>query len=80
MTIYEYTCESCGQVSEILVHNYSDPEKPVCSNCGSTEMHKIMSAPSFLKENLPHGGKTCCGRTERCETPPCSSGRSCCHG
>ena len=49
-----------------------------CSNCGSLDMEKIMSAASFLDDGPNRRpGSTCCGREERCSTPPCSTGGVC---
>ncbi|MBN2123068.1 MAG: zinc ribbon domain-containing protein [Deltaproteobacteria bacterium] len=77
MPIYEYRCESCGSVSEYLVGMGND-EPIACRQCGSRDMNRILSASSFAlqsSERLP--GRTCCGREERCETPPCSTGGTC---
>jgi putative FmdB family regulatory protein len=76
MPIYEYRCQSCGQVSEVLVHGFENGN-PMCPNCGSHDLDKLLSVPSVLKENSHHSGSTCCGRTERCDKPPCSSGGKC---
>jgi putative FmdB family regulatory protein len=77
MPIYEYQCESCGAISEYLVKTGNE-ETIKCKKCNSREMHRILSASSFMLQSsnrLP--GKTCCGREERCDTPPCSDGRTC---
>ncbi len=79
MPIYEYKCQSCGQVSEVLVHSFNSTGNPACPSCGSHDLERLVSVPSVLKESLHHSGTTCCGRTERCEKPPCSSGEGCCH-
>ncbi len=80
MPIYEYRCESCGNVSEYLL-GFGDDEQVTCRQCGSRDMSRILSASSFSFQSpgrMP--GKTCCGREERCETPPCSGGGSCRRG
>jgi putative FmdB family regulatory protein len=76
MPIYEYRCQSCGQVSEVLVHGF-DSGTTECPGCGSHDLDKLLSVSSVLKQNSPHSGSTCCGRTERCDKPPCSSGGTC---
>jgi putative FmdB family regulatory protein len=75
MPIYEYRCKVCGKVSEILTHSYNN-RAPECS-CGSRDLEKLLSVPSLLKEQSGVGGTTCCGRAERCETPPCGTERGC---
>jgi putative FmdB family regulatory protein len=77
MPIYEYKCRSCGQVSEFLVHSWSESEDLRCPKCGSHSLDRLLSIPSLLKEKSNPPGSTCCGRTERCETPPCSTGGHC---
>ncbi len=43
-------------------------------------VEKLPSAGHRLAASHGNGGHTCCGREERCETSPCSTGGSCCHG
>ncbi|MBW1666912.1 MAG: zinc ribbon domain-containing protein [Deltaproteobacteria bacterium] len=80
MPIYEYRCKSCGAISEFLTGVGKD-EPISCKQCGSFEMERVLSVSSFSfgsGERAP--GRTCCGREERCETPPCSSGGGCRRG
>jgi len=77
MPIYEYRCKACGSVSEYLV-GVGGGEPVQCKTCGSEEMNRILSAASVsVGSSNRMSGHTCCGREERCETPPCSSGGSC---
>lgn len=77
MPIYEYKCQSCGQVFEFLAHSWSESEDQRCPNCGSHSLDRLLPIPSLLKEKANPPGTTCCGRTEGCETPPCSIGERC---
>ncbi|MBW2031000.1 MAG: zinc ribbon domain-containing protein [Deltaproteobacteria bacterium] len=80
MPIYEYRCKECGQVSEYLTNTGGD-QVVACKNCGSHRMEKLLSVPSLLSRNAERiPGHTCCGREERCETPPCSDGGTCRRG
>ncbi len=45
MPIYEFKCESCAHIDEILM-KMSDPAPEKCSVCGA-KVHKIMSQSSF---------------------------------
>ena len=47
MPIYEYKCNDCGQIFEILTTSSSNAEPPQCHNCQSTKVNKIISAGSF---------------------------------
>ena len=80
MPIYEYRCEACGAVSEYLV-GLGEDEKIRCRVCGSDGMIRMLSAPPYtLHSSARMPGPTCCGREERCETPPCSDGEACGRG
>lgn len=76
MPIYEYRCRSCGQVSEVLVQGFFSPREPKCPECGH-DMERRLSSPSLVAKKDKNSGKTCCGREERCEKPPCSSDNHC---
>lgn len=80
MPIYEYKCKDCGKVSEFLVGVTKDMSEIKCNFCGSKNLDKIISG-SFISTSGhiigSQGGKTCCGRDERCDTPPCSDGGVC---
>jgi putative FmdB family regulatory protein len=76
MPIHDFRCRECGHVSEFLLSHSSENNKPFCQSCGSRDVERLMSAPGLLR-NLTTSGTTCCGRTERCETPPCSGGEKC---
>ncbi|MEW6615806.1 MAG: zinc ribbon domain-containing protein [Thermodesulfobacteriota bacterium] len=78
MPIYEYRCSQCGQVSEILAGIGSHSDLSLCKSCGSSNLEKLMSVSSFVsKDSSRPSGTTCCGREERCDTPPCSGGNRC---
>jgi putative FmdB family regulatory protein len=46
MPIYEYQCQACGAVFEIL-QKISDPLLKKCPECGKSKLKKLLSAPSF---------------------------------
>ncbi len=77
MPIYEYKCQSCGQISEVLVHSFNSTGNPRCPSCGGQDVERLLSVPSLVMEKGKPSGSTCCGRTERCDKPPCSSGGKC---
>ena len=77
MPIYQYRCHECGEVSEFLLYSFSEGMDLVCSACGSHNLERLISAPSLLKSSNTTPGATCCGREERCESPPCSTGEWC---
>lgn len=77
MPIYEYRCHQCGAISEFLVGIGSKNSFLSCKQCGSFQLEKMISVSHPLKGEKRASGHTCCGREERCSTPPCSTGGSC---
>jgi putative FmdB family regulatory protein len=45
MPLYEYQCESCGHIFEII-QKYSDPPIEACPECGGP-VQKVPSAPAI---------------------------------
>ena len=80
MPIYEYKCRDCSKVSEFLVGVTNDIIEIKCSFCNSKNLDKTFSQ-SFISTGGriigSREGKTCCGRTDRCDTPPCSDDGVC---
>jgi len=77
MPIYEYRCNDCGATSEFLVGIGSDVETLNCKQCGSSQLEKVLSVSHSVMSEKRSPGHTCCGREERCATPPCSTGGTC---
>ncbi len=80
MPIYEYQCKNCGKVSEYLVGVAQEEIEIKCKLCGSKKLNKIFSKSNISTSGHligSQGGKTCCGRDERCDTPPCSDSGIC---
>jgi putative FmdB family regulatory protein len=76
MPIYEYRCEKCGEVSEVLI--LGEQEAPVCAQCGSGDLVKLMSAHNTPGSSRPFAAPAaggCCGSPGSCGTPG-----SCCSG
>lgn len=46
MPIYEYQCQACRSLHEVL-QKVSDPLLKKCPECGKSKLKKIVSAPSF---------------------------------
>lgn len=78
MPIYEYRCNACGAEVELLVRGNA---AVVCPHCGALLTERLLSVPARVtSRTFIEAGRTCCGREERCDTPPCSAGEGCCHG
>jgi putative FmdB family regulatory protein len=80
MPIYEYQCNKCSQVSEILT--IGKENSPACSACGSGDLTKLMSAhntigstPSFAAA----GDCSSCASSNGCGAPgACGTMGGCC--
>lgn len=48
MPIYEYKCDDCGSVSEILVRNTQNPAAVTCSDCQSDNVSRLVSVPGAV--------------------------------
>ena len=78
MPIYEYRCRNCDATFESLVRG---GDVVTCPHCGGSALDKLLSAPVMLSGRTARpAGRTCCGREERCDTPPCSEGGECRRG
>ena len=76
MPVYEFKCHGCSTVSEIFVRSIHGPEVH-CPECGCEDMEKLITSSYMIKTESQAPGSTCCGRSERCERPPCSTGETC---
>jgi len=79
MPLFDYMCQECGELSELLVSAGGDD--PKCRTCGSENLKKLLSAHSSLsgssKGNLPGPGDTpCCGSSPM--EAGCAGPGSCC--
>jgi len=78
MPIYEFKCLNCGQIFEIFFKSIEDFSRPQCPHCQSKNTEKIFSTPARVSVSSTRpSGLTCCGRSERCDTPPCAVNGSC---
>ncbi|MCK4235165.1 zinc ribbon domain-containing protein [candidate division WOR-3 bacterium] len=76
MPLYDFKCKECGKVTEFLVQKSNESLK--CPNCGSERLEKLLSIPATIRMgDSSTRGTTCCGRNERCDTPPCSETGTC---
>ena len=76
MPIYEYKCQDCGQVSELLV--LRKDEEVSCKSCNSQNLEKLISAHNTVGSNgdfMAHSAGSCCGNPNSCGNPG-----SCCSG
>ncbi len=76
MPTFEYICEKCGTFERSQGMN--DPAIDACPNCGGKVERLISGGAGFVMGGRSRpAGHTCCGREERCDTPPCGDGECC---
>ena len=80
MPIFEYRCDNCGEISEVLV--LGKEEMSSCRECGSTNFTKLMSAHNTMSASAPFtpaADCSSCGSHSACGSPGmCGSLGSCC--
>ena len=74
MKIYEFKCEDCGSIFELLK---DESVKLSCQACGSVNIKRLFSSPLLVKDYAKSEGRTCCGRDERCSAPLCGENGTC---
>lgn len=84
MPTYEYQCLSCGKRHEVQ-QAISDESLTQCPECGGQVKRLITGGGGFIMKgggaaggkrssggcSLETTGRTCCGRDQRCDKPPC---------
>ncbi len=74
MPIYEYKCNGCGTVSEIL-HKSMDTKTVNCSKCDSTDLSKLVSVPGAVmtkeRNSVPTDVPPACPNQDRCGVSSC---------
>lgn len=81
MPTYEYECRTCGLRLEKR-QSAEEAALTQCPQCGGKLRRLMSGGAGFVIKGSGHeacslkqGGKTCCGREERCGKPPCGDHR-----
>lgn len=69
MPIYEYECKTCDETIELLLRTTT--EKPICPECGESELEKVLSRPA---SPAVQGGGLPVSSGESCGAPRCCGG------
>lgn len=73
MPIFEYRCEQCGHVMEVLQKSRK-ATKQTCAQCSSTDMKKLLSGFAVRQ------GSTSSPACDSCEAAPACGGGMCAGG
>ena len=81
MPTYEYECKECGYKFERF-QNIKELPLKICPQCKGSFKRLIGKGAGIIFEGFgfyatdyrkdSSSGKTCCGKDERCDKPPCS--------
>jgi putative FmdB family regulatory protein len=70
MPIFEYRCDRCGHVMEILEKSRSSA-KHTCEQCGSKDMKKLLSSFAVGRSEAPMPQCDSCPSEGACSTGTC---------
>lgn len=76
MPIYDFKCHDCGAVSEIFMRS-GHGQVRACPSCGSFNLEQMISGSYSVRTGTISSANTCCGREERCDSPPCHTDNGC---
>jgi len=48
MPIYEYACETCGEIAEVWFRTLNEQREVRCERCGSASMRRLVTAPALV--------------------------------
>jgi putative FmdB family regulatory protein len=74
--IYDFKCRDCGVVSEVFLRS-EHGRANACPSCGSPNLERMISGSYAVRTGAKTAGNTCCGRAERCDSPPCHTDHGC---
>ena len=85
MPTYEYQCQTCGHrfevfqsINDVLLEKCPRCNKPIKRLIGPGMGFILKGSGIYPSENKNLSSeKTCCGRSERCNNPPCLDNGTC---
>ena len=58
MPIYEYKCQECGRIFDLLIRTEAQAETPHCKYCDSTALKRLVSRPGLVRsKNSDNAGQ-----------------------
>jgi putative FmdB family regulatory protein len=49
MPIYEYKCQTCGRIFDLLIRTGSGAQQPRCKYCDSEALKRLISRPGLIR-------------------------------
>jgi len=84
MPTYEYLCQNCGYKFEKF-QNINEKELKICPKCNRDSLKRIIGKGGGIIFSTKDSSiyktfqerRTCCGRDEPCDRPPCADDGIC---
>ncbi len=73
MPIYEFRCEGCGEVFELLALSKNDQVEAKCPQCGDTRITRVMSSCAAVVG----GSASSAGSQAQVQNRSCANAGSC---
>ncbi len=73
MPIYEFRCLKCNHCLEILVMNKDEQVEMKCSQCGSSELERIMSSTNYAMGSGQAAKGEAATQTRTCSSGSCTT-------
>ncbi len=74
MPIYEFVCQRCQALTELLVKSKEHHVEIRCPECGSTELQRVVSRVHSVVAGSSNGGGADSGAASSVEHRSCPSG------
>jgi putative FmdB family regulatory protein len=71
MPLYEFKCQECSQIFELLIMNREQDVEMKCPHCGSEAFERVLSTTHYA---MGGGGASATGDRPSVQTRTCSSG------
>jgi len=74
MPIYEFRCDACGEIFELLALNSKEQKEARCPHCGGEDLARVMSACASVVDNSPSSGASA---APQMQSRSCANSGSC---
>ena len=73
MPIYEFVCQQCRGLTELLVRNTEDKIEMKCSECGSAELQRVLSSVNSVVSDGAAASAASSVEQRSCASGSCST-------
>ncbi len=73
MPIYEFRCQACQELFELLIMNADEQVEIACPKCGADTFERVLSTTSYAVADGPVGGGGVRSRSRTCPSGSCTT-------